>query len=60
MTKNELFEYIKDLRKDTLSINQLREDLNIKNIENILMQLEKEEYIAISFSDDKIKLLDKK
>ena len=50
MTKNELFEYIKDLRKD----------LNIKNIENILMQLEKEEYIAISFSDDKIKLLDKK
>lgn len=60
MTKNELFEYIKDLRKDTLSINQLREDLNIKNIENILMQLEKEEYIAISFLDDKIKLLDKK
>lgn len=60
MTKNELFEYIKDLRKDTLSINQLREDLNIKNIENILIQLEKEEYIAISFSDDKIKLLDKK
>lgn len=60
MTKNELFEYIKDLRKDTVSINQLREDLNIKNIENILMQLEKEEYIAISFSDDKIKLLDKK
>ena len=60
MTKNELFEYIKDLRKDTLSINQLREDLNIKNIENVLMQLEKEEYIAISFSDDKIKLLDKK
>lgn len=60
MTKNELFEYIKDLRKDTLSINQLREDLNINNIENILIQLEKEEYIAISFSDDKIKLLDKK
>lgn len=60
MTKNELFEYIKDLKKDTLSINQLREDLNIKNIENILIQLEKEEYIAISFSDDKIKLLDKK
>lgn len=60
MTKNELFEYIKDLRKDTLSISQLREDLNIKNIENILIQLEKEEYIAISFSDDKIKLLDKK
>ena len=60
MTKNELFEYIKNLKKDTLSINQLREDLNIKNIENILIQLEKEEYIAISFSDDKIKLLDKK
>lgn len=60
MTKNELFEYIKNLKKDTLSINQLREDLNINNIENILMQLEKEEYIAISFSDDKIKLLDKK
>lgn len=60
MTKDELLEYIKDLKKDTLSINQLREDLNIKNIENILIQLEKEEYIAISFSDDKIKLLDKK
>lgn len=60
MTKDELLEYIKNLRKDTLSISQLREDLNIKNIENILIQLEKEEYIAISFSDDKIKLLDKK
>lgn len=60
MTKNELLEYIKDLKKDTLSINQLREDLNIKNIENILIQLEQEEYIAISFSDDKIKLLGKK
>ena len=60
MTKDELLEYIKDLKKDTLSISQLREDLNIKNIENILIQLEKEEYIAISFSDDKIKLLDKK
>lgn len=60
MTKDELLEYIKNLRKDTLSISQLREDLNIKNIENILIQLEQEEYIAISFSDDKIKLLDKK
>ena len=59
MIKEELLNYIKENSKDgnTLSIKNINEMLDIQNIESLLLELEQEGYIAISYSDDKIKLI---